>query len=412
MRVPLTGDAVAEWFGSDTVVRVAAADGLPTALAHAVSRVFLAEVGLPCCVPHFEITGVPEALDSVLAEQGAERIPAGAAGLVRIGEIGGDFVVVDGTTGAVSLTDKRQSYPDRYPARMRHDLLASDLSAFVHALHVLYVTSHGPQEDGPRGVAAYAKLLDDALGRIREVDPEVFRQDGHAPVWSALLAMWALPWGVRRAGEGTIGGDGPGNGLMFGVGPDVVEDTGVPIGFTGSAWPAAITHEPTARFLAEVGLPRNESIIQFHEDLLAAPLTHEGRSPDVFGPDGGPVWDRDVAMRDHLSLGPFGFWCTVLLDGATGQVTAVGHEDPGWPAPLVNSDVSALVYAMWMGSRIIRIGATNAGPAANWEVFHAYWLCCDIMAQLIRAADPEACGDEENQWQTVLDDGHSSYFDQ
>ncbi|MEU8133414.1 SUKH-4 family immunity protein [Streptodolium elevatio] len=410
----MTRGAVDEWFGNDAVMRVTGAARLPSALTHGASRGFLTDIGLPACVPHFEVTPDAEALDRVLAEQGAERIPPGAAALVRIGELGADFVAVDGATGKVWLVDKRQSYPKGYPARMRRDLLASDLSAFVHALHVVYVTSRGPREADPRGLTAYTRLLDDALDRIRDVDPAVFREDGHAPVWSALLAMWALPWGVTRraGGAGHEGDEGrPGTGLIFDVGADLVADTGVRIDFATSAWPAAVAHEPTSRFLAEVGLPRNEDLVQFHEDLASAPLTHEERSPDVFGPNGGPVWERDLAMRDHLSLGPLGFWCTVLLDGATGRVTAVGHEDPEWPAPLVNSDISVFGYALWSASRLVRIGSTNARPSADWQVFHAYWLCCDILSQLLRAADPEACDDEDNLWQTVIDDGHSSYFD-
>ncbi len=132
MRVPLTRDAVTEWFGSDAVVHVAGADRLPPVLAHGASRAFLTEVGLPSCVPHFEITDAEAFADGCFAEQGAERIlrvPPGSCGSARLGVT---FLVVDGATGVVSLTDKRSSYPDRYLGTVCDtSLLVSDLSAFV-----------------------------------------------------------------------------------------------------------------------------------------------------------------------------------------------------------------------------------------------------------------------------------------
>lgn len=83
--------------------------------------------------------------------------------------------------------------------------------------------------------------------------------------------------------------------------------------------PPGITHEPTRRFLAEIGLPRTAALIRF-------------------GPDG-----PDATWPELHLIGTYGEHGRVLLDPETGHVYSYDvHDNTIQPVPM-SVDVSALV---------------------------------------------------------------------
>ncbi|WP_317454097.1 SUKH-4 family immunity protein [Streptomyces sp. TRM68416] len=104
-------------------------------------------------------------------------------------------------------------------------------------------------------------------------------------------------------------------------------------------FPAALTHEPTRRFLRETGLP--EDGVLFHPDAdvplpTLAELCAEEGMPEV------PARSGRLIRLGRLTGGT-----SLLLDGGTGAV--LDWRGPGTtPHPLPHVDVSTVVFTLWL----------------------------------------------------------------
>ncbi|WP_445524312.1 SUKH-4 family immunity protein [Streptomyces cyslabdanicus] len=108
-------------------------------------------------------------------------------------------------------------------------------------------------------------------------------------------------------------------------------------------FPAALTHEPTRRFLRDTGLPEDGVLLQSDTDVPLPTLAEfcADECPDDFWPDELP------ARAAHLiRLGRFAGGSSLLVDGITGEVLTWSGP-AAEPAPLTK-DVSTLAFTLWL----------------------------------------------------------------
>ncbi|WP_432081744.1 SUKH-4 family immunity protein [Streptomyces sp. WAC 04229] len=102
-------------------------------------------------------------------------------------------------------------------------------------------------------------------------------------------------------------------------------------------FPAALTHEPTRRFLRETGLPEDTFPLLADTDGMALPTLAEYYGTEFAA--GPPA---------HLvRLGRLPDGADVVVDGATGGVASWHPADGTGPRPLT-PDVSTLVFSLWL----------------------------------------------------------------
>ncbi|MFH9978158.1 SUKH-4 family immunity protein [Streptomyces sp. NPDC017179] len=108
-------------------------------------------------------------------------------------------------------------------------------------------------------------------------------------------------------------------------------------------FPAALTHEPTRRFLRDTGLPEDGVLLQSDTDVPLPTLAEfcADECTDDFWPDELPACAHQL-----IRLGRFADGSSLLVDGTTGEVlTWTGPESA--PA-LLTRDVSTLAFSLWL----------------------------------------------------------------
>ncbi|MEV2273217.1 SUKH-4 family immunity protein [Nonomuraea africana] len=156
----------------------------------------------------------------------------------------------------------------------------------------------------------------------------------------------------------------------------------------------AITHEPTRRFLAEVGLPRNG----VHEEgwtgdrlRCVKPMTEWWPEEDVRelrACAGLPGDLGAVFMLDYVHVGH------LFLDGRTGLVYEL-CEGQG-TARIANRDVESYAYFAYV---IHRERALWCGKEAHLDA--AYW-CAEDLALELHTYEPQAMAGDESLWPLTL----------
>ncbi|HET6857135.1 MAG TPA: SUKH-4 family immunity protein, partial [Streptomyces sp.] len=188
-------------------------------------------------------------------------------------------------------------------------------------------------------------------------------------------------------------GSGAGSGTDFGAdfGPGEVAR------FAEADLPAALTHEPTRRFLRDVGLPVDGGMFTLDEDrparTLAEVYAHEGK--DLL-PDRA---DRLVCLGylvEDIDL---------VVDGDTGLILGRHTEDAGLRP--VNADVSTLAFTLWLLRRARAVDTEHKVTDESYAVLAA------TMHEVLAEVDPIACdgaaggaaGDDGwRYWPETLDD--------
>ncbi|MFI6205326.1 SUKH-4 family immunity protein [Streptomyces sp. NPDC051041] len=153
-------------------------------------------------------------------------------------------------------------------------------------------------------------------------------------------------------------------------------------------FPAALTHEPTRRFLREAGLP--EEAFPFRLELDAPlrtlaehdaddPADHwwDDRLDHGWGDRPDHAWDdrRDDASEDRLPgpthraehlirLGDLAGGGSLLVDGTTGVVLI--RSRTGAAAHPLTTDVSTLACTLWLLHRERAVGRPSAGLMQRW----------------------------------------------
>ncbi|MER6983136.1 SUKH-4 family immunity protein [Streptomyces carpinensis] len=113
-------------------------------------------------------------------------------------------------------------------------------------------------------------------------------------------------------------------------------------------FPAALTHEPTRRFLRETGLPEDGILFELDTDVPLHTLAeyYADEHPSVAQPVELPPQARHL-----IRLGDFADGNSLVVDGTTGEVW-------NWSAPEAalypfDEDVSALAFSLWLLHRTL-----------------------------------------------------------
>lgn len=144
-------------------------------------------------------------------------------------------------------------------------------------------------------------------------------------------------------------------------------------------FPAALTHEPTRRFLRETGLPENAVLFHLDTDVPLPTLTEYFTSERA---DGYPL-DALPAHADHLiRLGHLVEENSLVIDGRTGAV--LNFSEPEAALYPLNTDVSTLAFTLWLLHHERRIDA-HLGHELTTE---AYDQLAAAMIQTLASLDP------------------------
>jgi len=404
---------------ADTFVTVAE-DALHPAITHAATRRVLTEEGLPrehdlvefgplaearmVAVPHLVAAEAdPADLDPYIAE-------LVVIGRLRVGEETTQEIVLDGATGRVFslyLWDKSPRGAELFP-------LAPSLATLLDLLAAAddFAARRGPfrhlaGRTGPEAVAEASGLL---LSVFAGAD---WGSGGWGPAGDP--AGWGHPvpvfWRIAALIRPLALIAGPGDGLRLDLPRRVLEEQfGAQeiVRVAPEELPGALVHEPTRRFLSEVGLPRDGLMFGLDggEELLrplpevdaryrSMPETrHLFHDPESAG--------HLPADADHLLLlGGLVHDFDVLLDGRTGKVL-YSELGGGGTTPL-NADVSTLAFTVWLHGRE---RALNEEHDFTQDF---YYELAETMIGVLAPLDPVACRpaegpDDFRYWPEVFHD--------
>ncbi|MFF0966138.1 SUKH-4 family immunity protein [Streptomyces sp. NPDC003703] len=307
-------------------------------------------------------TGDPDGLDAELRDQLV------IGGLLGPGGLEADTLLLDGGTGEVSTTYFLHDRPDLMDAAP----LAPSLDALVRFAAVTEELA------GLRGqFASYAgRYGPEAVAEASRQLLAVFEEgtDGEVPpFWKAAALIRPL---ALIAGPGTRSGlalDLPARLLETEFGPGRVAR------FEDVDFPAALTHEPTRRFLRETGLPEDGILFQLDTDVPLPTLTehHTDASRPPLPPTGLPVPADRLIRLGHLVADN-----SLVVDGATGTVW--NWSEPEALLRPLNTDVSTLAYTLWLLHREKQIDADLDAELTT----DAYDQLAMLMIQALTTIDP------------------------
>ncbi|MBD0420816.1 SUKH-4 family immunity protein [Streptomyces sp. TRM S81-3] len=370
---------------TDTAVITLAEDELDPYVTHTASRRRLTGPGLPAtagtltCEP-LRRDGLRRLADA-MGDPGS-RLAGELRGQLVIGELLAhdgavtESVLLDGATGEVSTTYFFRDRPDL----MDRDPLAPSLEALVRfatavdelaGLRGRFASYAGRR--GPRAAA-------EASRRLLAVFEEGAAGGETAPLWrmSALIRPLAL-----------VAGPGNRSGLTLDLPARLLDEefgAGEIVRFEEVDFPAALTHEPTRRFLREVGLPEDGVWFSLATDV-PLPTLEEFWADDARGahlPAGADRLIRLGYLLEDTSL---------VVDGDTGAVLC-WSEAEAVLRPL-NADLSTLAFTLWLIHRERSLDAEH-------ELSDAYEQLADTMTRTLAAVDPVACDPSRT---TPTDDG-------
>ncbi|MCX4744274.1 SUKH-4 family immunity protein [Kitasatospora sp. NBC_01287] len=395
LKVDLDRDRLADWFGQDGT-RLVPGSALPDALVHQPSRWLLTELGLPReGGARVEFATGPELLLRPLAEL-LDGPSTGAEQLLVLGRVGCDRLVLDGVTGRIALAGTTYGQP----AEVLIDLVASDLSVlllFIHELEVLRADAADPSAlDGLRGPAVVAEVTSALTERLRALDPAVFDAAGQAPLWSAVLLVHGLRWAARPGAWL----DGPS--LAYEITPELAAGIGSFAPVDPAHLPSVLAHPPTRQLLTRIGLLTSDQL-RANEERPLLPLGE--RHPWI----AEHLSQERAHQLDQVCLGETLYDCLVVVDGASGRLELTeGDGEEGWPAALLQSDLSAFYLTCWVLARLRAEAARWHGlrKPADWQVFEPGSLLSEAGFDLLAELDPMSVTEEDGLWRTLADDGH------
>ncbi|GAA5203014.1 SUKH-4 family immunity protein [Streptomyces thinghirensis] len=288
-----------------------------------------------------------------------------------------DWLLLDGASGGISTTyflHDRPDLMDREPLAPSLRALAGfatavDELAGLRGQFASYANRHGPQ------------AVAEASRQLLAVFEEGMAGGEPAPLWrmSALIRPLAL-----------VAGPGKRSGLTLDLPPRLLDEefgVGGIVRFEEVDFPAALTHEPTRRFLREVGLPEDGLWFSLDTDV-PLPTLEEFWADD---PRAEPL----PAGADRLiRLGYLLEDTSLVVDGATGAVLC-WSEAEALLRPL-NADISTLAFTLWLIHREKSLDAEH-------DLSEAYEQLADTMARTLAAVDPVACAPATGT--TPTDDG-------
>ncbi|MET8566514.1 SUKH-4 family immunity protein [Streptomyces sp. NPDC004783] len=275
-----------------------------------------------------------------------------------------DVLLLDGGTGKIPTTyflNDRPDPMDREPLAPSLRTLV-DFAAAVDELAALRGRfASCADRYGPQAAA-------EASRRLLAVFEEGAEGEEPASLWkmAALIRPLAL-----------VAGPGSRSGLTLDLPPRLLdEEFGAQeiVRFEEVDFPAALTHEPTLRFLREVGLPEDGPWFSLDTEV---PLpTLEEYTADDPGAAPGPAGADRLVRLGHLLEDT-----SLVVDGTTGAVLCWSEPD-GALRPL-STDLSTLAFTLWLVHRERALDAEHA-------LSDAYERLTDTMTRALAAVDPLA----------------------
>ncbi|MFD7407274.1 SUKH-4 family immunity protein [Streptomyces sp. NPDC059866] len=305
-------------------------------------------------------TGDP---DGRLAAELRDQLVIG--GLLSPGDMETESVLLDGATGEISTTyflHDRPDLMDRRPlapslATLVRFAAATDELAGLRGQFASYVGRYGPK--------AAAEASRHLLAIFEEgTDGEV------PPFWKMAALIRPLSLAVGRAGESGLALDLPTRLL------DQEFGQGKVVRFEEVDFPPTLTHEPTRRFLREVGLPEDAFLFSLDTDVPLQTLAeHYADDEDQA---------RELPPRaDHLiRLGHLVEDNSLLIDGVTGAI--LNWSDPEATLYPLNTDVSTLAFTLWLLHREKAIDEESGHELTT----DAYDQLAMTMLQVLSTVDP------------------------
>ncbi|MFI2777993.1 SUKH-4 family immunity protein [Streptomyces sp. ALB3] len=312
-------------------------------------------------------------------------------------------VVVDGETGRVfSLSMYAPQYAELHPLAPSLDALARLLAAVDALASLSGPFAHLEGRTGLPVVEEASALLLSAFA-AEEWDGEGW---GDAVGVGELPSVWRMAALFRPMALVAA----PGRGLCLDLPPGFMEEefgAEEVVRIPREDQPEALEHEPTRRFLAEVGLPRHGLMFWLDEpeDILktmTAARAERQADPALRHLDiGGDLPEG----ADHLLLiGGLMHDFDTVVDGRTGLVHYALIDDE--TVTPVNADVSTLAFTVWMHSRQQKLEKEYGIAGSTGEFYHQV---ADTMVAVLASADPVAClpasgPDDYRYWPEVFHD--------
>ncbi|MHB9861385.1 SUKH-4 family immunity protein [Streptomyces sp. YIM S03343] len=317
-----------------------------------------------------DVTATPDLLDLALRD----RLVIGD--LIAADGATSESILLDGTTGEISTT---YFFPDR-PDLMDELPLAPSLeillrfAALTEELATLrgrfaaYATQHGPQAAAGASRALLSLFEEDTDGEV-------------PPYWrmAALIRPLAL-----------IAGPGTHSGLTLDLPLRLLDEefgAGEIVRFEDVDFPATLTHEPTRRFLREVGLPEDGTWFTLDTDVplptLAEYEPEDGDAPLELPADADELINLGYLLEDTC----------LVVNGTTGTVLCWNTPDASL-RPL-NADLSTLAYTLWLIHREKSLDTQHG-------LTEAYEQLADTLTRTLATLDPLACDPAPT---TPTDDG-------
>ncbi|MFE9019192.1 SUKH-4 family immunity protein [Streptomyces sp. NPDC007808] len=308
-------------------------------------------------------------------------------GLLGPGALRTESVLLDGTTGEVSTTYFLHDRPDLMDRRPLAPSLrtlvrfaqTTDELAGLRGQFASYVGRYGP-----KAVAEASRQLLAVFAEGTEGEP--------APFWKMAALIRPLALVAGRAGESGLALDLPARLLDQEFGRREV------VRFEEVDFPATLTHEPTRRFLREVGLPEDGFLFSLDTDMPLATLAEYYANTDPSA--------EIPAGADHLiRLGHLVEDNSLVVDGETGAVLN-WSETEARLFPL-NTDVSTLAFTLWLLHREQAIDE-------EWDhelTTGTYDQLAMTMLQVLSTVDPTGTGADRHYWTEMFQDEASGVLE-
>ncbi|MYV44751.1 SUKH-4 family immunity protein [Streptomyces sp. SID2888] len=248
-------------------------------------------------------------------------------------------LVLDGTTGAVPT----YVHPCN-PGLMDFSPLAPSLAPLLRC------ASHARLRRGEHSARA------EAAGRpASQAVAEVSRW--LASVFGAEAAQDSLPYRRMAALLRPMARIArPAEGLALALPPRLLDEefgSAAVVHFEDIDFPAALTHEPTRRFLRDTGLPEHGYWYELDTDVPLPTLTEYYTDEDVFTADELPEGADRLIRLGHLLEDT-----SLLVDGTSGALLC-WSEPESLLRPL-HADLSTLAFTVWLVHREKTLDTDNA----------------------------------------------------
>jgi SUKH-4 immunity protein len=306
-----------------------------------------------------DVTAVPDLLDRALHDRlviGDLRYADGTTP---------ESILLDGTTGEISTTYVSRDRPDlmdELPLAPSLEILlrfaaVTEELATLRGRFTSYATHRGPEAAAETSRALLSLFEENTAGEV-------------PPYWrmTALIRPLSL-----------IAGPGTHSGLTLDLPLRLLDEefgAGEIVRFEDVDFPAALTHEPTRRFLREVGLPEDGTWFTLDADVPLPTLAEYERTD----PDAAVELPADADRL--INLGYLLEDTCLVVDGSTGTVLCWNTPDAAL-RPL-NADLSTLAFTLWLIHRERSLDTQHG-------LTEAYEQLADTLTRTLAALDPVAC---------------------